>query len=101
MSTTDNAPAHGMTRLYWIADGGHEWLAVPLQTCKGLDISEYSYRHGGTAYLEGDCDAGVWFRHYGLTPEHIRDLNIPATIIDGDWEGRYKYARFTTNKKGY
>jgi len=79
---------------HWIADAGHEWLMVPLDTCKGLPISSYSYHHGKYAYLEGDCDAGVWFRHYEMTPEKVRDLAIPATYIDGDWVGRTRYERF-------
>jgi hypothetical protein len=97
MTTTDNAPAAGIPRLRWIADSGHEWLEVPLATCKGLDISTYSYQHNGFAYLEGDCDAGVWFRHYGFTPEAVRDMAIPAEIIDGDWVGR-RYDRFQQGK---
>jgi hypothetical protein len=91
---TDPTPAHGIARPEWIADGGHEWLKVPLDTCKGLEISSYSYQHQGFAYLEGDCDAAVWFRHYGLDVEKVCAMNLKVTYIDGDWEGRDRYQRY-------
>lgn len=78
----------------WIADGGHEWLKVPLSTCRGLAISAYSYQHQGWAYLEGDCDAALWFRHYGLAPEEVCKMRLKVTYIDGDWEGRDRYQRY-------
>jgi hypothetical protein len=86
------------SRLLWVADGGHEWLRVPLDTCHGLDISTYSYQHQGYAYLEGDCDAGEWFRHYGFTPESVREMQIPAEHINGEWVGRTRYARYKQGK---
>ena len=55
-----------MRKLVWHTDAGHEWMAVPIRTLVewGIahDISAYSYWRGGTAYLEGDCDAGVFLR---------------------------------------
>jgi hypothetical protein len=49
-------------------DPGHGWLAVPYKDLVALGIqdkiSDYSYSKGGTAYLEEDCDAGVFITAY-------------------------------------
>ena len=49
-------------------DPGHGWLQVPLRTIDSLgiadDISNYSYRDRTNAYLEEDCDAGVFIRAF-------------------------------------
>lgn len=52
----------------WIADPAHAWLKVPLEYVKasGYKPSEYSYRFGGFAYLEEDCDAPRYLRHIGV-----------------------------------
>lgn len=60
-------------------DPGHGWLAVPLVDIKELGIEHiitgYSYQKGGTAYLEEDCDASVFFKAYedkfGKKPEYV------------------------------
>lgn len=46
------------TTLIFHEDGGHGWLAVPLDDVKysGADISVYSYMDDNFAYLEEDCD---------------------------------------------
>lgn len=45
-------------------DPGHGWLKVSLAELKSLGIenriSAYSYRQGDWAYLEEDCDAGIY-----------------------------------------
>ena len=45
-------------------DPGHGWLKVSIQELQDLGIihavSEYSYIHGHNAYLEEDCDMGVY-----------------------------------------
>lgn len=74
----------------WIADNGHEWLKVPLASCEGLAISRYSYWHGEYAYLEGDCDAPLWLM--AQDPSVVMDVSFQS--IDGDWHGRYDFARF-------
>ena len=81
------------TEDYWIADSGHSWLAVPKKRCKGLDISAYSYQDKGIAYLEEDCDAPTYFRHYGISPSVRQQMRV--VHIDGEWQGRNTYARFT------
>jgi hypothetical protein len=56
-------------RLYWVADSGHEWLAVPSFMARQIDgISSFSYisPFGDIAYLEGDCDAALLLAHYKL-----------------------------------
>jgi hypothetical protein len=51
----------------WIVDRGHAWLEVPLgeavtASLEVRPVSRFSYvnRDLGLAYLEEDCDAGVW-----------------------------------------
>ena len=57
-----------MKTYIWAVDSGHEWLAVKKQELEDLgianDISSYSYMKGGTAYLEGDCDAARFIDAY-------------------------------------
>jgi hypothetical protein len=60
------------------ADPGHGWLAVKITELMELgiitQISPYSYMLGGTAYLEEDCDAALFFNayrdKYGTDPKH-------------------------------
>ena len=57
-----------MKTYIWAVDAGHEWLAVKMKELEELNIadkiSSYSYVKGGTVYLEGDCDAAVFFDAY-------------------------------------
>lgn len=75
----------------WIMDAGHGWLAVPLATCEGLDISPYSYVNGDFAYLEEDCDAGTWIKAKQIPDSEW--TQYPTKWINGDWSGR-NYKRF-------
>lgn len=52
-------------------DSGHGWLQVPRESCKGLDISLYSYMDAKCAYLEEDDDAPLWMSHNGVTVDNI------------------------------
>ena len=70
-------------------DPGHAWLEVPIGQLFQLgiqrDISTCSYVNGAMAYLEEDCDAGVFmnaaraagievtFREVHQDPTPIRD----------------------------
>ena len=51
-----------------ISDPGHAWVKVPMtllySLCISKQISSYSYRRGAYAYLEEDCDLGVFFDAY-------------------------------------
>ena len=58
-----------MKTFTFYADAGHAWLAVRVTDLEdiGLTVQEfspYSYRNGGTVYLEEDCDAGVFIRQW-------------------------------------
>ena len=58
-----------MAKTYiWAHDAGHEWLAVKISELQELNIADkistYSYMKGGTAYLEGDCDAAEFLSAY-------------------------------------
>ena len=66
----------------WHLDPGHGYLCVPLASCVGVRVSEYSFRddRAGLAYLEEDCDAWAWAEAH---PAH--DLReIPATLYHDD-----------------
>ena len=71
----------------FIADGGHGWLEVPLESCQGLAVSPYSYwGHASNgclagqlvAYLEEDVDAVAWERRNG------RAVPLHYDMYDGD-----------------
>lgn len=48
------------------ADCGHSWLKVPMKMINDFGIrknfSSYSYKRGDFAYLEEDCDAGIFIK---------------------------------------
>ena len=50
----------------YYTDPGHGWLAVGIDELLLLGIadkiSSYSYMNGGKAYLEEDCDMGLFIR---------------------------------------
>ena len=64
------------------SDAGHGWLAVKLSLVRELGLAKfitpYSYMQGKTAYLEEDCDAQMFIRHFtakfGVEPK-IKDLD--------------------------
>lgn len=79
----------------WIADSGHEWLAVPMTMAKeveGISVFSYQSPDGKTAYLEGDCDAARFIAHHCLMAEDMR----VGKYYDGDAPIRryptYQYA---------
>ena len=82
-----------LSRCKWWADSGYEWLQVPLSAARKADkadkanggdgISTFSYIKGTNAYLEGDCDAKVFFRHFELTEGELISLSLQALVIDG------------------
>jgi hypothetical protein len=76
------------------ADPGHGWLAVKITELMELgivtQISAYSYMRGGTAYLEEDMDATLFFNSYrdkyGVEPNHTyehTDKRSPIRNYDG------------------
>lgn len=69
-------------RLYWVADCGHEWLAVPEFMARQVSgISSFSYISptGTTVYLEGDCDAALFFAHYELDGKELGETKLYET----------------------
>ena len=66
-----------MKEYIFYEDPGHGWLAVPIKELIELGIADkitgYSYTLGGMAYLEEDCDLGVFVlaykEKYGKLPE--------------------------------
>ena len=50
------------------SDAGHAWLAVPIKELEELNIankiSTFSYMKDGVAYLEEDCDAGIFIKSF-------------------------------------
>ena len=68
----------------WEIDDGHGWLVVPLASCAGVRVSEYSYvdRSRGLAYLEEDCDAWAWAEAHPWIS--IRSDDTRVTFHQGD-----------------
>ena len=70
-----------MAKYSFVTDPGHGWLSVPLQDIQQLGIadriSRYSYMTDKRAYLEEDCDAGVFLEAARIDPK-----SIPNTYSD-------------------
>jgi hypothetical protein len=78
-------------------DPGHGWIAVPLKLINELgiskDITPYSFRGATVAYLEEDCDAGLFFQSYEAKFGHKPKTRLSHT----DKSHRIRnYRRFTT-----
>lgn len=62
------------------SDPGHAWLEVPMSELRALGIdrkiSQYSYRSrdGRLAYLEEDCDAGLFVDAARLPRDQVEGL---------------------------
>lgn len=60
------------------ADPGHAWARVPKAKLKKLGIADkistYSYQRGDYAYLEEDCDLGVYIN--ALKSKNYCDFNF-------------------------
>ena len=89
-----------MAKTYtWAVDAGHEWLAVKISELVELgiqdDITEYSYVKGGTAYLEGDCDAATFINAYTA-----KNGTAPKTKQGKVWDVQplRRFARYTASK---
>jgi len=68
-------------------DPGHGWLRVPIKLLQRLNIvdkiSHYSYKAAGYAFLEEDCDWGVFSRameknglQYTVEPQILNEDSI-------------------------
>jgi hypothetical protein len=88
------------TKTYkFYADPGHGWLAVKITELMEISIitqiSTYSYMRGGTAYLEEDVDATLFFNSYrdkyGVEPKHTYEHTDNRSAIRN-------YDRYNRNK---
>ena len=78
-----------LTFVYY-QDPGHGWIQVDTQVLEALGIdskiSNYSYISGTTAYLEEDCDAGLFIRAFkekhGARPELVSRYSENIFIRD-------------------
>ncbi len=72
--------------LTFISDPGHGWLRVPLADIATLgierDITKYSFIDGRFAYLEEDCDYGVFVAACNVQ-------NVPLPEIQGRYVERF------------
>lgn len=77
----------------WFADSGHEWLQVPLNAARFADkldkanggdgISKFSYVLNSRVFLEGDCDAALFFTAFDLSDSERAGLAARAVVING------------------
>jgi len=78
----------------FFTDPGHGWLRVPLKEIERLGIadkiSNYSYQKNKMAFLEEDCDAGVFLEAKKAAGEAV---NILTARTDRQSKIR-KYAMF-------
>lgn len=74
--------------LIFFTDPGHGWLQVPTAELVRLGIVDkistcsYISREGTLAYLEEDCDYGVYFKAAGLTHETAERIPTQHTNYD-------------------
>ncbi|WP_130855568.1 hypothetical protein [Olivibacter jilunii] len=75
-------------------DPGHGWLEVPYQTIVDLgiqaDITGYSYRQDGRAYLEEDLDAATFIMAYNRATGRNEDdwtyfNSLAKTLVHNGW----------------
>src|SRR5690606_23104266 len=84
------------TSFRFMSDPGHGWLEVPVSVVRDLGIAEqispFSYRNGGIAYLEEDCDMQVFV-------QAMRKKGCHFTIKDVDGDAGYirSYSSFHAN----
>ena len=85
-----------MLELNFFSDPAHGWLEVPMSLIDTLGISgkisAYSYKKGGMAYLEEDCDAPMFSR---AAKERGLDYRIWDTYQENT--PIRNYSRFTNN----
>lgn len=71
-------------------DSGHGWLKVPIDLLYRFGIADqvsgYSYERGEYAYLEEDCDMGLFLteykRRYGGLPKFTDRVSERSRIRD-------------------
>ena len=85
-------------QLIYIQDSGHGWLEVPHKKLARLGIqahiSRFSYMAGDNAYLEEDCDMGVYLNAVKAKDDSFEfreGHDYRSLYIDGQWVGRDWY----------
>lgn len=87
-----------MARYTYITDPGHGYLSVPLSDLDRFgiidQISSCSFMTDTRAYLEEDCDAGVFIQaaNIGINDDSIRDTGNLG------WAKCRSYARYDASK---
>lgn len=79
-----NRPAGDQHKFTMFTDPGHGWLVATLSQLRDAGVydkvSSYSYKSGELAYLEEDCDAGLFLEAYmskhGLVFDDIKIVEI-------------------------
>jgi hypothetical protein len=67
-------------------DPGHGWLEVSVEEAReaervtGEKISPYSYISRGIAFLEEDCDAGIFLRYLDKLTTVLQSATIILTV---------------------
>ncbi len=81
---TSTAPIAAV--LTWHYDAAHAWLKVPIQLMTegrknqlAALTSSHSFRDDTHAYLEEDCDAPRFIRHYGIDAKAVREVKDGET----------------------
>lgn len=89
---TDTERMKILRRCEWVIDPAHEWIRIPLSIARRIDaadkanggdgISSFSYINGTHAYLEGDCDAQLFFDQWNITAGESERLAAAAIVLD-------------------
>lgn len=86
-----------MIKLHSKHDPSHGWLQVPMKLIHRLNIADkistYSYKAGGYAFLEEDCD---WETFHRAMEQKGLTYSVEPEIVDGESIVR-SYASFTSN----
>ncbi|RLD00147.1 MAG: hypothetical protein DRI46_08025 [Chloroflexi bacterium] len=86
-------------QLAYIHDAGHGWLEVSMKEIIALGIqhkiSNFSYMAFGSAYLEEDCDMGIYLtalkEKHGESFQFREGFEYRNVYIDGRWNGRDRF----------
>ncbi len=94
MSTIIQADrAEWLAECRWFVDSGHEWLQVPLWAAREADqadkehggdgISVFSYVLNTRVFLEGDCDAGIFFDTFEISENERAGIASRVVVLNG------------------
>jgi hypothetical protein len=85
--------AEWLAECRWFVDSGHEWLQVPLWAAREADqadkehggdgISVFSYVLNARVFLEGDCDAAIFFDTFEISETERAGLASRVVVLNG------------------